>query len=192
MTWIQTHSGIAFDLLDPKPEQFHIEDIAHALSNLCRFNGHCSRFYSVLEHSLNVAEVFCGDIADFDMEWDEMRVRFALLHDGAEAYTGDVTRPLKRSLPEFADIERRIHNRMLCQLQIFPDAKAVSRVKFADDQMLATEWRDLMGPPPRELLSLPEPLAMPIGPQPTAEWLIDEFLKAFHNPNTLWKQCRES
>ena len=53
--WMQTHSGLRFYPLDPRPEDIRIEDIAHALPMICRFNGHCSRFYSVAEHSLNVA-----------------------------------------------------------------------------------------------------------------------------------------
>ena len=53
--WIQTHSGLAFDLLDPKPDQINIHDIANALSKLCRFTGHVKQFYSVAEHSIRVS-----------------------------------------------------------------------------------------------------------------------------------------
>ena len=44
--WMQTISGRQFWPIDPRPEDVFIEDIAHALSMMCRFNGHCDRFYS--------------------------------------------------------------------------------------------------------------------------------------------------
>ena len=54
-TWIQTYTGRAFDLLDPRPEQIDPLDIAHALSQICRFTGHVREFYSVAQHSVLVA-----------------------------------------------------------------------------------------------------------------------------------------
>lgn len=47
MTWIQTYTGVKFYPLDPVAEDIRIEDIAHALSMICRFNGHSKQFYSV-------------------------------------------------------------------------------------------------------------------------------------------------
>ena len=55
MTWIQTFTGRKFFPLAPDGAEVCIEDIAHALSMKCRFNGHCLRFYSVAEHSVRVA-----------------------------------------------------------------------------------------------------------------------------------------
>ena len=84
MTWIQTFSGKKFSLVDPQPEDVDIVDIISALGNLCRFNGHCRKFYSVLQHSVRVAEL-CGE----DQRYD------GLMHDAGEAYYGDITRPMK-------------------------------------------------------------------------------------------------
>lgn len=81
---IMLASGAYFDLLDPWGSEFTIEDVAHGLAHTCRYAGQCREFYSVAEHSINVADVSDG----FEIE--------ALLHDAAEAFIGDVTRPLKR------------------------------------------------------------------------------------------------
>ena len=86
-------SGAWFDFLDPESSDFAIEDIAAGLSNICRYAGQCSGFYSVAEHSLLVSEVA------FDHAYA------ALMHDAAEAFIGDVTRPLKQLLPDFKRIE---------------------------------------------------------------------------------------
>jgi len=55
MAWIQTFIGKKFSLDNPDPALIDIVDIAHALSLLCRFNGHCTMFYPVAEHSVHVA-----------------------------------------------------------------------------------------------------------------------------------------
>jgi len=98
--WIFTFTGRKFYPLDPKVEDLDIKDIAHALSCLARYNGHTSRFYSVAEHSTIMAQVF---LDKFSVQSDYNNIdlaRWALLHDAAEAYLGDLVRPLKQ-LPEF-------------------------------------------------------------------------------------------
>lgn len=92
--WIQMHSGIAFWPMDPRADEVRLEDIAHSLSLLCRFGGHCSRFYSVAEHSVHVARLCSPEVA-----------LWGLLHDASEAYVVDLPRPIKRQLPEYAEIE---------------------------------------------------------------------------------------
>ena len=84
VAWIRTHTGLRFDLLDPRPEAIDPRDVAHALARLCRFGGHVRRFYSVAQHSLLVA-----DLAPLGLELP------ALLHDASEAYLGDVVAPLE-------------------------------------------------------------------------------------------------
>lgn len=61
--WIQTFTGRRFWPLDPRPEDVCIEDIAHALSLKCRFGGHCTRFYSVAEHSVHVSNYVPAEFA---------------------------------------------------------------------------------------------------------------------------------
>lgn len=79
-----TISGLEVNFLQPTEDSIDIEDIAHALSNICRFGGHCFPFYSVAQHSVIVAA----------LAPERLRLA-ALLHDASEAYLGDVIKPLK-------------------------------------------------------------------------------------------------
>ncbi|HEY1028369.1 MAG TPA: phosphohydrolase [Pseudomonas sp.] len=96
MTWILTNSARPFDLLNPRAENVITTDLAHALSLVCRFNGHCAHHYSVAQHSLLVAYII-------EKEGGMPEEQLAgLLHDGTEAYISDLTRPLKLLLIEAA------------------------------------------------------------------------------------------
>ncbi len=88
MNTIRTFTNKTIDLYSPTVEDIDIIDIAHALSNLCRFSGHTHTFYSVAQHSLLVSYL---------VPYNALR-RVALLHDAAEAYLGDVVSPLKKML----------------------------------------------------------------------------------------------
>ena len=99
---IRLRSGRYLDLSDPSEDQFTLADIAGGLSKICRFGGQIECFYSVAEHSY-----WCGYQAVCDgLSCDE--VSAVLLHDAAEAFVGDVVKPLKLMLGEFGRIERRI------------------------------------------------------------------------------------
>src|ERR1700687_1706186 len=127
---IMLRSGAWFDFRAPASSDFTIDDIAHGLANICLYSGQCSNFYSVAEHSLLVSETAKG----FEFE--------ALLHDAAEAFTGDITRPLKQMLPEFkrieAEVERAILDRFGVKEPIPP------QVKQADLRVLAAEQVQIM------------------------------------------------
>src|SRR5580704_106133 len=95
--WNETISGKQLFLLDPRPEDIDINDIAISLSNLCRFGGHVDYFWSVAAHSLLVAQLLPRPLK-----------LAGLLHDAAEAYIVDIPRPLKLLLPQYMEIEHRI------------------------------------------------------------------------------------
>lgn len=130
MSYIQTLSGKKFDYVNATVDDIEIEDIATALSHICRFAGHVPKFYSVAQHS-----VLCSQIvpAEFALE--------ALMHDAAEAYCQDIPAPLKCLLPDYQRIETAV-DIVIRQKYGLPETMSTP-VKYADLIMLATERRDL-------------------------------------------------
>lgn len=165
--WIQTYTGIAFWPLDPRAEEVSIYDIAHALALTCRWTGHVSRHYSVGQHSVRVSYLV-------SKEW----ALHALLHDATEAYIFDVARPTKAGFTNYKKVEARLHKEIFRAFGL--DPKLPDCVKEADNIMLYTEARDLMGPPPMPWMygKVPELLSKKIRPWPM--WLTElRFLWRF-------------
>ncbi|TCV90872.1 phosphohydrolase [Sulfurirhabdus autotrophica] len=130
-TYVSTFLGNRFYPLEPRIDKVAIEDIAHGLSFQCRFNGQTCEFYSVAQHSLIVSALVDDDLK-----------LAALLHDAAEAYLGDMVKPLKILLPAFANIEDRVTDIIAQEFSL--DFSNYSPIKTADLISLATEKRDLM------------------------------------------------
>lgn len=102
-SWIETHSGIHFSLDAP---EFTPKDIAHALANLCRFNGHVSKYYSVAEHSMMVSAIV------YDWGGNKEQCLEALLHDATEAYMSDVPAPFKQLLPDWKKLDSELDTKL--------------------------------------------------------------------------------
>ena len=130
MSFIQTLSGKHFDYLNAQTDDVDIEDIATALSNICRFAGHLPEFYSVAQHS-----VLCSQIVPQEYAFE------ALMHDAAQAYCQDIPAPLKRLLPDYRRIETLVDD--LIRSKFGLPLHQSDLVKYADLTMLATERRDL-------------------------------------------------
>lgn len=164
--WIQTYSGGCFWPLDPMASEVRIEDIAHALSNLCRYAGHCSSFYSLAEHSVLVSH----HVPREDALW-------GLLHDGAEAYSADIPRPLKRFLREWPAIESRIMDAICDRFGMAhhqPDS-----VTHADHAILSDERAALMAGGCRDWGRLPPCLGAEVVGMPPAQ-AKRAFLARYH------------
>jgi len=123
---ILTASGVYFDLAAPERAPVDVVDISHALAHQCRFTGHTRRFYSVAEHSVHCSYLVPPEDA-----------LAALLHDAAEAYIGDVSKPLKSMLPDYQALEKRVEAAVFAHFglpAVLPDS-----VKRADMEMLRAE-----------------------------------------------------
>jgi len=158
--WMQTMSGVQWDLLDPKIADVVPTDISHALSMLCRYNGHVKRFYSVAEHSCHA-----HDMAVKAHPFDNALAFYALMHDAHEAYIGDVTTPLAMALATIAapsahpaphHVLKQRHDKVIFAavnldetLAQHVDARWVkARVKAFDLGLLMAEREELLAPPP--------------------------------------------
>lgn len=130
MNYIQTLSGKHFNYRNATIDDIDIEDIANALSNICRFSGHLPEFYSVAQHSVLASQIVSPEFA-FE----------ALMHDATEAYCQDIPAPLKVLLPDYRQIETYVDGLIRFKFGIPLEHSAV--VKYADLTMLATERRDL-------------------------------------------------
>jgi hypothetical protein len=154
---IQTFTGRQFWPLDPLPDEIDIADIAHALSLICRYTGHCREFYSIAQHSYLVS-IYCGGSAA-DQLW-------GLLHDASEAYISDLNAPVKRHMIEYQRVERTLMQAISLHYQLpLPVPKCVKEVDYI---LLHTEQRDLMAPTTwwslQDEVLLPQTI-VPVAPQ---------------------------
>lgn len=129
---IMQYGNQLIDVRDIKPENIRPREVCSALGNLCRWNGWTHPYYSVAEHSIRVAD---------RVESPEDKL-WALLHDAAEAYLGDLSTPIKRACPVFMELEA-IVMRAVCQRFDIPEEMPAA-VHEADQRMLATEARDIL------------------------------------------------
>lgn len=138
-SWIATYTGKWIEPLDPDPGAVDIEDIAHSLSNQCRFTGHTREFYSTAQHCWYVSRLVPEELA-----------LWGLLHDASEAYVSDVARPVKHADAHFGEVYRAVEETLLEAVATrfgltWPEPE---EIKVADKMMLRAEQRDLMANDP--------------------------------------------
>lgn len=138
---IQTYLGNFFYPMDPRPDEVKLHDIAHALSNICRFGGHTNEFYSVAQHSVIVSQ---------KMQPIYKHGMYGLLHDGSEAYIGDVVTPIKRMdlMDSYCRVEHMLQGIVYEGFHLQPIVPRVifEELEYVDQRVLHTEKRDLLKP----------------------------------------------
>jgi len=170
---IGTVSGLRFHLLMPQANEFRIEDIAHALANQCRFVGHTAVYYSVAQHSVHVSRLVPRGLA-----------LTGLLHDAAEAYVGDMSRPLKLLFDTLKQdaFDRIEHRVMLALSTVFSiEYPFQPEIKVADNVALATERRDVLAPVMSQWVEgLPDPdpeVIVPLSPAEAKAAFLVRFIE---------------
>lgn len=173
-SWILTYTGRKFTPTAPNADEIDVIDITHALSNICRFTGHCKGFYSVAQHSVMVAEQIWELTADYAQAFA------GLMHDASEAYLIDLARPIKHS-PAFRFYRETEKKIQAVIYEKFGVDREPEIVKTIDDWMLHVEAYFLM---PR-CEEWAETLEKPVG-YPGNEFELwspqkakDKFLSAF-------------
>jgi 5'-deoxynucleotidase YfbR-like HD superfamily hydrolase len=126
---IRTFSGEYLSVFEPTPEEIHIEDIAHALSNQSRFAGQCKRHFSVAEHCIYISK-FVPDHLKFE----------ALMHDASEAYLVDMPSPIKSLFPQYKEIENLLMGVIAKKYNFSWPVHPL--VKEADHIGLVYEWKN--------------------------------------------------
>lgn len=128
---IRTYTGKYIDVFNIDPSLICIEDIAHGLSNVCRWAGQCKEFYSVAQHSVFVAKCV-----------SQQNKLAALLHDASEAYLNDIPRPIKHRLPDYKKLENYVQTEIAKKFGF--EYPFNEDVKQGDDYALRQEWNEIM------------------------------------------------
>lgn len=172
METITTYTGVEFAPLTPDPAGVSLADIAHALSLLCRGNGHVAHFYSVGQHSLNCAREAAA------RGYTPLVQLGCLLHDASEAYLCDIPRPLKASMETYRRDEARLQGCIEGVLLPAPLSDADrTKIKAIDDDMLYTELPQLLGR--RDITPTPLSAEPVLGTLPFQQ-VEAEFLDLYH------------
>lgn len=135
---IGTATGGQFHPLAPRLADIRLDDIAHALANICRYTGHVSEFWSVAAHCIEVSRLILAETGDARL------ALCGLLHDASEAYLVDVPRPLKPHFPGYRDREERLERTIAAAFDLpypFPPI-----VKEIDSRMIPREVANFFPP----------------------------------------------
>ncbi|MCD2434889.1 hypothetical protein LQE88_02615 [Acidaminococcus sp. NSJ-142] len=152
--WITTYTGRHVDPVQPDPEQLVPEDIAHALSLICRGNGHVKTFYSVGQHCIACAREALA------RGYSRRVALGALLHDASECYLSDVPSPFKRTLKGYREQEDALLDLIFTKFLGSPLTEEESRQVFDIDRgLLGSDLRQLLN---EEEVSSASPLLLPV------------------------------
>ncbi len=177
MSYFITHSGERVDIATISAEQIHIEDIAHHLTNIQRYNGaiDLDKSYSVAQHCINVASYI------YEVTKNVELARYALLHDAAEAYLGDIISGVKAHLPDYQFMESRVESLIYKKYSVRDSMRVFGHglVKAVDKSILLDESKAIF---PQyynafaEQYPELEPLGIVINPHHTKQEVYDKFM----------------
>ncbi len=143
--WMQTITGRQFFPLDIRAEDLDIEDIAHALGALCRYNGHTSGFYSVAEHCVLMTQhAFIEHRSWTPFKERRAFLRSVLMHDAAEAYIGDYPHAIKKVVPGIKRLEGLIEDVLTRRYKLLTGPETKAAVKELDRRIVANERQALL------------------------------------------------
>lgn len=139
--YIGTYQGKRFNPLNPSPKDVSLYDIAHSLSQQCRFTGHTKEFYSVAQHCVLVSEI---------LRDDPLEALAGLFHDASEAYLSDIASPVKHTADfvGYRRVEEMVTEAIFQAFDIPIEFSILEDLKEADRRLCMTEARDLMPPDP--------------------------------------------
>ena len=137
--YLTTYTKVPFNTFDPDEDKIDIKDIAHALSMMTRANGHYPEFFSVGQHSVQ-----CCKEAMKRNYVPEIALA-CLLHDASEAYLADITRPVKKNMTMYLQIEEQLQNLIYSKyLDFIPRGEQEILIQKIDDACLYYEFKYYM------------------------------------------------
>jgi hypothetical protein len=160
--YFRTYTGRLVHPLEPSPSEISVFDVAHSLSQMCRFLGHTEGFYSVAQHSVLVSQ----HVPREDALW-------GLLHDASEAYICDMPAPLKHDprMSVYRDTEDLLMAAICARYDLRPEMPL--SVKIADKRLLATEFRDVT------TIDDPDWIRLECGFEPLSDYHIASWAPSF-------------
>lgn len=181
--WQRMLSGRRLDLLDPSPFDIELEDIAHGLSRVARWNGQTlgEHPFSVAQHSLVVLDIFCA----LAPKADTNSKKAALLHDAPEYVVGDMISPFKAALSlDYKAFEQQLLDAIYVRFQIPQPIKQSTKtsIKRADILSAYCEATQLAGfsvPEGERWFGKPEltnlPILKPLAPEQAKTLFLEKF-----------------
>lgn len=143
--WIETFTGTKFYPCDPREDEIHLEDIAHALGMSARFGGHCQKFYSVAEHCVLMVEEYAYRCETALRPIDTTEALQVLLHDAEEYIFKDMVRPIKHDAGVDLRDYKRLSTNLSCMIHDkFGLPQSAYWIKALDESMLLKEKERVM------------------------------------------------
>lgn len=194
---IATYTGKEFFPLAPRWQDICVDDVAHALSMTCRYNGHCVEFYSVAQHSVLVSRYLetiepefitpsvlaHGEFPNGKPIWDPVEVqKWGLFHDAAEAYISDIVAPIKPWIPGYKEMEEQLTFAVARRFDLpwpVPEIvkyadKAIFRSELRSGIMSKGDWWEIDEEHPEAGISI-----APLDPGPAERAFHDRYVELF-------------